>query len=158
MSEMDELQIGAGTPQPTRYERLVQEHQHTPTGDGPVILDYAVRHADAFAKAARGRGNPSLADSYTLVWTALVARAEMGKSKHGTYLRASNGRNAAVDLFQEVLDAIMYAEQCDVEIKATWEADNLAVMVPELAVGANTLTDLLQLAARLAPYIEKAGA
>ncbi len=45
----------------------------------------------------------------------LVARAEMGKEKYGTYLRANNGRSAIVDFYQEILDAIMYAQQGRVE-------------------------------------------
>lgn len=149
MSEEKEKRAG--------YERRVQTHEPAPTGDGIVILDYAVRHVEQFAKASRGRGNPSLADSYALVRTALIARAEMGKAKYGTYLRAANGRNASVDLYQELLDAIMYSEQCDVELLAAWETDSTAIPTPELKAGAGMLMDLINLAARIAPYIEKVG-
>jgi hypothetical protein len=38
-------------------------------------------------------------------------RAEMGKQKYGTLLKPFNGRNALTDLYQEVLDAIVYMRQ-----------------------------------------------
>lgn len=41
----------------------------------------------------------------------LKARAEFGKEKHGDYLRTNNGRSAAWDKYQELLDAVMYARQ-----------------------------------------------
>ncbi len=45
----------------------------------------------------------------------LQARAEDGKKQYGRYLQAYNGRNAGVDLYQELLDAAMYARQRIVE-------------------------------------------
>lgn len=37
------------------------------------------------------------------------AKAEIGRSKYGTYLQPFNGRNAIVDLYQELIDAAKYA-------------------------------------------------
>ena len=42
---------------------------------------------------------------------ALLARAEMGKTKYGTLLMTSNGRDAAEDWYQEQCDGFMYATQ-----------------------------------------------
>jgi hypothetical protein len=42
-------------------------------------------------------------------------RAEFGKVKYGTLLKPHNGRNALNDLYQEVLDAIVYARQAAYE-------------------------------------------
>jgi hypothetical protein len=47
----------------------------------------------------------------------LVARAEFGLKKYGTQLRTNNGRDTVNDLYQEVLDAIMYAMQARMEGK-----------------------------------------
>lgn len=41
----------------------------------------------------------------------LKARAEAGKEKYGDYLTTHNGRSAAWDKYQELLDAVMYARQ-----------------------------------------------
>lgn len=41
----------------------------------------------------------------------LKARAEVGKAKYGTYLQTHNGRDALMDLFQELADALMYCKQ-----------------------------------------------
>ena len=41
----------------------------------------------------------------------IVARAAAGKAKYGTPLQTFNGRNAEMDLYQEVLDGIQYATQ-----------------------------------------------
>ena len=43
------------------------------------------------------------------------ARHEFGVAKYGCSLRTNNGRNALVDLLQEILDAIAYATQCALE-------------------------------------------
>jgi len=39
---------------------------------------------------------------------AICARAELGAERYGTYLQPYNGRNPAIDLLQEILDALVY--------------------------------------------------
>jgi hypothetical protein len=41
----------------------------------------------------------------------LNARAEMGLHKYNTLLMTNNGRDALQDLFEELLDAVMYLKQ-----------------------------------------------
>jgi hypothetical protein len=41
----------------------------------------------------------------------IEARAVMGKKKYGERLHAHNGRDARLDLRQEILDALMYCRQ-----------------------------------------------
>jgi hypothetical protein len=41
----------------------------------------------------------------------LNARAEMGLHKYNTLLMTNNGRDALLDLYQELLDAVMYLKQ-----------------------------------------------
>lgn len=43
----------------------------------------------------------------------LEARSAFGEAKYGTRLRAWNGRDAAVDAYQEALDLLMYLHQCE---------------------------------------------
>lgn len=45
----------------------------------------------------------------------LTARAEQGQAKYGTYLQTNNGRDALLDCYQELLDAVMYSCQLDME-------------------------------------------
>ena len=45
----------------------------------------------------------------------LVARAESGRAKYGTYLQANNGRDALWDAYQEALDLAMYLRQAIIE-------------------------------------------
>ena len=47
--------------------------------------------------------------------TDLVARAEFGKAKYGTYLMTDNGRDALMDAYQELLDGLMYLRQHELE-------------------------------------------
>jgi hypothetical protein len=42
-------------------------------------------------------------------------RKEFGFRKYGTYLQPFNGRNAKEDLVQELLDALVYAKQLELE-------------------------------------------
>lgn len=46
----------------------------------------------------------------------LEARAEMGYGRYGTYLRTYNGRDAAMDCYQELLDGLMYIQQAMMEL------------------------------------------
>lgn len=42
-------------------------------------------------------------------------RAEAGKLKYGTYLETHNGRDALMDMYQEMLDMVMYTKQAIME-------------------------------------------
>lgn len=61
------------------------EHEPAPTGDGQVILDLVMKDFDD--------------------------RADAGKRKYGTFLRAHNGRDALMDAYQEAVDLCMYLRQ-----------------------------------------------
>ena len=63
--------------------------QPPPTGTGPAVLP--------------------------LVLDDLRMRAEAGKLKYGTLLRANNGRDALMDAYQEALDLCMYLRQAMLE-------------------------------------------
>jgi len=52
----------------------------------------------------------------------IQARAEMGKKKYGTYLRAHNGRDPLLDTYQEALDTVMYLCQLQIEQDAKRQA------------------------------------
>jgi hypothetical protein len=41
----------------------------------------------------------------------LKARSNMGRAKYGTRLKTNNGRDALMDAYQEILDALMYLKQ-----------------------------------------------
>jgi len=45
----------------------------------------------------------------------LQARAKLGLQRYGTLLMTHNGRDALADLYQELLDALMYLTQYEVE-------------------------------------------
>jgi len=51
----------------------------------------------------------------TLLRLDIEARIESGRQKYGERLTSHNGRNAPMDLYQELLDAVVYARQCIVE-------------------------------------------
>ena len=55
----------------------------------------------------RSNGTPV----HTVVAREIEQRAEMGLYSYNTYLRPHNGRNALVDLYQELLDAVLYLRQ-----------------------------------------------
>ena len=88
------------------------KRQDMPTGDGEVVLFRLTEYIDR-VKAAK----PEWYDMAALarVQGDLTLRAEMGREKYGTYLRVNNGRNVRLDLYQEVMDALMYSEQLVME-------------------------------------------
>lgn len=50
-------------------------------------------------------------DIQPLVIADLQARYELGKARYGTGLKAFNGRDGLRDLYEELMDAIMYTRQ-----------------------------------------------
>jgi hypothetical protein len=66
-------------------------HEPAPTGDGDAVLFGVMKD--------------------------LTDRAESGRKKYGTLLKTNNGRDALMDLYQELLDAVMYIKQKLMEIE-----------------------------------------
>ena len=50
-----------------------------------------------------------------IVLADIRERAEAGKLKYGTYLQANNGRDPLWDLYQELIDSVMYLRQLILE-------------------------------------------
>lgn len=57
----------------------------------------------------------SVVDIQTQVQADIETRRQFGISKYGTGLMPHNGRRALVDLYDELLDAVMYCKQLMVE-------------------------------------------
>lgn len=53
----------------------------------------------------------------------LEEREKLGIERYGTALRAHNGRDALLDLYEELLDACCYAKQALIERDGTVRAD-----------------------------------
>jgi hypothetical protein len=77
--------------------------QPMPTGNG---TDVAVE----VAKDLRVLGLEVIAED-------TEARIRLGERKYGTRLKANNGRDAMLDLYQEILDGCNYAKQLVIENK-----------------------------------------
>lgn len=96
------------------------DQQVRPTGDGAVVFTYVeqILHEsikrNSLPTGLRPHTEPANLQN---LWSDLMQRAEMGKAKYGTYLRVNNNRNASVDLYQELQDALMYAAQARMENK-----------------------------------------
>ena len=60
-----------------------------------------------------------------LVIKDIQSRMEAGKEKYGTYLRAHNRRLALVDMYQELLDAVLYCRQLLTEMGAFDEENEM---------------------------------
>jgi len=116
--------------------RMAISSQTAPVGDGAVVLDAVL----ARVLDMELRETLSAAAGYEALRDDLIARAEMGLKKYGTRLRLHNGRVAEVDVYQEILDALMYAMQCRLEghdtAPARW-VELLASLAAQLAVELN---------------------
>jgi hypothetical protein len=93
--------------------------QPTPTGNG---IDVAV----VAAERLKALGLNEIAED-------IEARIRLGERKYGTRLKAFNGRDAYMDLYQEVLDGINYSQQCVIEHPSD-EADGFFETLVALAV------------------------
>ena len=58
---------------------------------------------------------PPVPSSGPCIWDLVIgdmrARDYIGRARYGTPLRPGNGRDALVDLYEELLDAVVYARQ-----------------------------------------------
>jgi hypothetical protein len=111
--------------------------QPAPTGDSKIVLESVIAKINDMLKRDTSYGALSNSvDPYRLrrVQKALIERAEFGLKKYGTYLRVENGRDARVDELQEILDAIMYDEQQNMQgaDDAPDYFEKLVVMAAEL--------------------------
>jgi len=75
--------------------------QAMPSGNG---VDVAV----VAAENLRALGHEKIAED-------IEARIRLGEKKYGSRLKAFNGRNALLDAYQECLDFLNYAKQCEIE-------------------------------------------
>lgn len=89
-------------------ERRAVTRQPAPIGKGGSVLTEVLTTLShlriMFPNTARER-------RLKRITTDLIARSEMGTVKYGTELRTQNGRSARLDMYQEVLDAMMYSQQ-----------------------------------------------
>ena len=79
---------------------LAGARQPAPTGTGPEITPLVIKD--------------------------LEARYRFGKNKYGEGLRANNGRDPLIDLYQELLDAVLYTRQALEEKYGNQAQDNSA--------------------------------
>jgi len=103
-------------------DSVATSKQPAPTGHGEIILDKILQRIDRCIVLAdpKHRQCGQLAGGLTpqglrRLAVALTERAAAGEKKYGTLLRANNGRDATIDLYQELLDALMYTEQAEAE-------------------------------------------
>jgi hypothetical protein len=122
--------------QPTKD---VATHQPQPTGEGAVVLDYVIEHLDKWLVVDAARLAPDL-----------KARAEEGLKKYGTYLRTNNGRDALIDAYQEILDAVMYLGQ--------WMLETSQARAFYGTAAQSRFIDILQIAVLLKHKIDERGA
>lgn len=57
----------------------------------------------------------SLMTNRTRLIDDIRARRDIGLARYGTTLQSNNGRNPLLDMYQELLDALVYAEQYKTE-------------------------------------------
>lgn len=81
-------------------------------------------------------GRPSIHD---LVSADIAERKRVGLERYGTHLQAGNGRDALIDLYQEILDAACYARQL-LEERDPGREREIAELRAELVTAARAVT------------------
>lgn len=114
-----------------RRDEIVNLWDKTFLKAGAVPETFTVHpdHYDAFRAAYSGKFKPFKGETMSdltdpqkmpvgtgaeiapLVIKDIEERVALGKAKYGETLRANNGRNAKIDRYQEMLDAVMYLRQ-----------------------------------------------
>lgn len=87
------------------------------------------------------------------VVAALIARSDLGKQRYGTYLHTWNNRDPSADLIQELVDALIYAQQDLLEHEYVYGVcssappevrEENAALVAHAAYRRNTIMKLLE--------------
>jgi hypothetical protein len=92
-------------------------------------------------------GHPACWD---MVKKDISARDEYGKNKYGTRLQPFNGRNIAVDVFQETMDAVVYARQLVYEIEELFTCARDAAREHGLKISVENIKDVIDVIGLLA--------
>jgi hypothetical protein len=95
--------------------------QPAPTGNGIDIAGEA-------AADLKAMGHIDISED-------IEARIRLGEKKYGTRLKSHNGRDAYLDLYQEILDGINYSKQLVIE---GLEDDTFFMCLVDLAVVVRT--------------------
>ena len=74
-------------------------------------------------------------DIADLVIEDIKKRKKMGKAKYGVPLRANNGRDALQDLAEELMDAIQYLKQLQIEREEQKEKAHTYILMALNAAG-----------------------
>ena len=117
--------------------------QQLPTGEGQdvatAVLAYIHKqvnfHAAKSAIREAGEGSSigsDVAKILTFVGDDIEARVRSGERKYGVRLRAHNGRNALLDLYQEILDGVNYAQQ--IALEGNMQIGQLMISLVDTAV------------------------
>jgi hypothetical protein len=113
-------------PKPDNYSIAVQSNVATQIQPLPISGDIDVAHA--VTANLRQMGFNSICED-------IEARVALGEQKYGSRLKAFNGRDVLTDLGQEVLDAINYAKQAEIEGRDDGSLFQLVVAVAVLVEG-----------------------
>lgn len=100
--------------------------------DGPSMHDLVC--ADLWRGGAAGK----LEDA---VMADLQARKQLGLERYGSLLQAGNGRDAMLDLYEELQDAAVYARQMQEEAAGASPADAVYAELLTLLVDVRRLRD-----------------
>lgn len=100
--------------------------------DGPSMHDLVC--ADLWRGGAAGK----LEDA---VMADLQARKQLGLERYGSLLQAGNGRDAMLDLYEELQDAAVYARQMQEEAGGVSPADAVYAELLTLLVDVRRLRD-----------------
>ena len=91
-----------------------EKKQPPPTDGNESVLVSVICDLTDMSKTVDNNG--PTANLITRIVEDLAARAAVGEAKYGTMLMAHNGRDAAMDAYQELLDAAMYVRQLIIEL------------------------------------------
>lgn len=94
------------------------DRQKAPQGQGAIVMESVQQFIEcriALSSLPTALSPLNDPEGLKMLLADLLKRTEMGTKKYGTPLRVNNDRNALLDLYQEIQDAIMYAMQCRME-------------------------------------------
>lgn len=130
---------------------LATRPQPAPAANGyPPVWELVIADVEELIATWPASGTDAAAsaivdDACIALLADMAARDALGRERYGTPLQPFNGRDALADLYQDLLDAIVYARQATIDADLAEDAHEIVdeIIYPDLIVMASMVRAML---------------
>lgn len=119
------------------------EPSPTTSENSEGVTDALMEELNTFRREVQEQGEGSIDRELLELQTFLLRRSRVGQEKYGVGLQTHNGRDPCIDLAEELVDALQYAKQWQMEADSDEELVDANLYIKMLtALAAPVVSDL----------------